>query len=332
MNYKILALSAVIGVGVITIGLMEAQRPSPTSNTTDRMVAMDVEEPQTQFGFSEAISSSPAFLRTEPEPPAPAEPQRPGSLDAGPISLPSAEIPVGMPQIAYVFTYGFRLPGASIPALQQRHADLCESKGPQICRIIAMDQSGDEGEYSKGSLQLAVASSEARDFGKQLATLAQRADGEQVATAISGEDLSKRIVDTEARLRARTLLRDRLMEVLATRRGTVTELVEAERGVAQVNEEIDQARSWLSEMKSRVAYSRLDISYQSVAPAKGGFLDPVRGAVGSLGTLFGNLLAVLIVLGALAAPFLAALIGFMALRRRLGWFAPRDEDPAPAAA
>ncbi|MFM6829184.1 MAG: DUF4349 domain-containing protein, partial [Novosphingobium sp.] len=39
------------------------------------------------------------------------------------------------------------------------------------------------------------------------------AGGKEVASSISGEDLSKAIVDTEARLRARTLLRDRLMEV-----------------------------------------------------------------------------------------------------------------------
>jgi hypothetical protein len=331
MNYKILALSTVIGVGVITIGLMEAQKPGPRDEV-EHLTTADVEEPQTQYGFSEAMSSSPRVLRDEPAPSPPPSPDRVSAVDAGPVSLPSGEIPVSLPQIAYVFTYGFRLPGASIPALQQRHADLCESKGPHICRIIAMDQSGDEGEYSKGSLQLAVASSEARDFGKQLATLAERADGAQVAAAISGEDLSKRIVDTEARLRARTLLRDRLMEVLATRRGTVTELVEAERGVAQVNEEIDQARSWLSEMKSRVAYSRLEISYTSAQPSSGGFLEPARGAVGSLGAIFGNLLAVLIVLGALAAPFLAGLFGFIALRRRLGWFAPRAEDPTPAVA
>jgi hypothetical protein len=194
-----------------------------------------------------------------------------------------------------------------------------------------MDQSGRQGDYSSGTLQLAVASSEARAFGKQLATLAEGADGEQVSAAISGEDLSKRIVDTEARLRARTLLRDRLMEVLATRRGTVTELVEAERGVAQVNEEIDQARSWLSEMKGRVAYSRLDITYESGAPVQGGFLEPSHKAVGSLGAIFGNLLALLIVLGSLALPVLAGWLGTRAVWRRFGSRLPRPAEPVEAA-
>jgi len=249
-----------------------------------------------------------------------APPPRAASVDiAGtPIALPSGEIPVGLPQIAYVFTYGYRIAGSGIPALQQRHADLCESKGPLVCRIIAMDQTTSAGEYTGGTLQLAVVSGEARNLGKQLATIAEGADGKQIAAAISGEDLSKSIVDTEARLRARIVLRDRLMEVLATRRGTVTELVEAERGVAQVNEEIDQARSWLSEMKGRVTFSRLDITYQSSAPPANGFMDPVRGAVGSLGGIFGAIAAMLIMLGALLGP--VGLIAWAAVRwwRRFG--------------
>ena len=324
MNYKILALSAVIGVGLIAVGLMEAQQAPPTK-VADRMAAMNIDveapAPMSPSGYPAAPAMA---AREMPMDDALAEPAI-SPIDA---SLPAGDIPVGLPQIAYIYSHGFRLPGPRIPALQQRHADLCESKGPETCRIIAMDQTGGEGEYAAGMLQLAVASDEARAFGKQLVTIAEGAEGEQVSAAISGEDLSKRIVDTEARLRAHTLLRDRLMEILATRRGTVPELVAAERGVAQVNEEIDQARSWLSEMKGRVAFSRLDISYESAQPAEGGFMEPVRGAFGSLGKIFGSLLAVLIVLGAVAAPLLAGLLGFRILWRRFGWLNPKPDAMA----
>ena len=109
-----------------------------------------------------------------------------------------------------------------------------------------MNQGEQEGDYAYGSLTIAVRSSEARTFGKALTAATGRMDGELVSSSIEGEDLSKSIVDTEARLQARTVLRDRLMDVLRNRRGTVSELVAAERGLAQVNEEIDQARSWLT--------------------------------------------------------------------------------------
>ena len=113
------------------------------------------------------------------------------------------------------------------------------------------------------------------------------------------------------------VLRDRLLEVLRTRKGTVAELVEAERGVAQVNEEIDQARSWLEEMKGRVAFSRIEIAYESSAPAAGAFLEPIRGALGLLGGILGTLVAILIVLAAIGGPLVLAAFGVNRLRRRM---------------
>src|SRR5690606_6135336 len=111
--------------------------------------------------------------------------------------------------------------------------------------------------------------------------------------------------------------RDRLLEMLQTRRGTVAELVEAERGVARVNEEIDQARSWLEEMKGRVAFSRLEIAYESSAPAAGAFLGPIRGALGPPGTIFGTMIAMLIVLLAVGGPLVLGAVGARRLKRRL---------------
>ncbi len=233
--------------------------------------------------------------------------------------IPGTSIPVGMPQIAYSYSFGFRLPAAAIKPLQERHADMCEAKGPNSCRIVAMEQADDEGDYSEAHLTLAIAAPIARRFGKDLVAASDRAEGELVASGIEGEDLSKQIVDTEARLRARRVLRDRLMEVLETRKGTVAELVEAEHGVAQVNEEIDQATSWLAEMKNRVAYSTMTITYQSGAPSAGGFADPIRDAWGAIGRILGTLIGILIVAVAVLLPLglFVWLVVFLLRRLRL---------------
>ncbi len=138
--------------------------------------------------------------------------------------------------------------------------------------------------------------------------------GVQISAEIATEEVSKAIVDTEAQLRARTELRDRLMGVLRTRRGSLQELVAAERSVAEVNQEIDQARNWLREMQGRVAYSRVDVRYESGALVANDFLSPVRAAVGSLGSILGFLVAALIVLGAILGP----IAGLVWLGRRIG--------------
>jgi hypothetical protein len=259
--------------------------------------------------------------------PAPAMTTRSATGD-GSNAVPSDAIPVSQPQVAYSYAFGFRLPADAIRPLQERHADMCEAKGPNVCRLISMDQAENEGDYAHGTLTLAVRSQDARAFGKELATASGKLDGELVSSSIEGEDLSKNIVDTEARLRARTVLRDRLMEVLRSRKGTVAELVEAERGVAQVNEEIDQAKGWLTEMRGRVAYSQVTVSYESGTPSGGGFIDPIRNTFNSLGSILGNLIAALIVLLTLLVPVGAIVWLAIWLWRRLGFSTRVDRSIA----
>ena len=205
-------------------------------------------------------------------------------------SLPA--IPAAAPKIAYVYSYGFRVGRDEIAALQERHADMCIKLGPLTCQVRSLQQNGAEDDYGYGELQLSVAADKAREFGRELVAATEKAGGDQVSSTIEGEDLSKQIVDTEARLRSREVLRDRLMEVLRTRKGSVQELVEAERGVAQVNEEIDQARSWLQEMRGRVAYSRVTVTYQSEGAGPGGFFEPIRKSIGSIGPVAGTVIGV----------------------------------------
>ena len=249
-----------------------------------------------------------------------------GNDDLSANLAPMPDIPATLPKIAYVYDFGFSVAGDELASLQQSHADLCERQGPYQCRILSMTQTGEPGDYQSGELVLAVAAPKARAFGKELVDLASSVGGEQTNGAISGEDLSKAIVDTEARLQSRIILRDRLLEVLRTRNGPVRDLVEAERSVAQVNEEIDQARSWLAEMKGRVSFSRVNIAYESASPAAGSVLEPAARALGALGATFSGLLAVLVYLAGLGVPIAIVVIALRKWWHRNGqaiW--PRDE-------
>ena len=245
----------------------------------------------------------------------------PETGDAGSSSaagLPDlGAVAVSVPKLAYVYDFTYRLAGDEIGPLQRRHADLCEQQGAGSCRILGMTKAGDDGETITGELKLAVATRHARAFGALLEDVAEDAGAEQLSADIASEELSKQIVDTEAHLAARTELRDRLMDVLRTRNGKVSELVEAERSVAQVNEEIDQARSWLKEMQGRVAYSTVTVRYESRAMVASDFLGPVTGALGSLGSILGFIVAALIMLGAIALPIGAAVWGGRAIHRRM---------------
>ncbi len=234
-------------------------------------------------------------------------------------TVPSAEIKISIPQIAYTYEYGYRVSASGMPAMQRAHADLCERKGLKVCHILNMSQDGSEGAYASGKLEIEVAAPYARTFADELSKIAADNGGDAISSSIAGEDLSKQIVDTQARLRARIVLRDRLMEILQTRNGKVSELVEAERGVAEVNEEIDTAQSWLAEMKGRVAFSKMNLNYSSSSPGAGGFSAPIRDALGSVAATFGVAIAAIIYILTFLLPWAALVALLLWVKRKRGW-------------
>ncbi|MET0269572.1 MAG: DUF4349 domain-containing protein [Sphingomonas sp.] len=230
---------------------------------------------------------------------------------------PNATIAVSIPQIAYIYRYAFDVPGDSIAAVQDRHIALCDRLGPNGCRVIEMQRASGDAADASGSLKLTVRADLARAFGRALAEAAARAGGTQAESSIAAEDLSRQIVDTEARLRSRQALADRLMDLLRTRNGPVADLVAAERAVAEVQEEIDAARSWLAEARGRVATSTFELRYAGGGSA-GGFVAPLRGSIATMAGFLGQSMALLMQLAAVLLPWLlvGGAIGYAARRWR----------------
>ncbi|MGK6320167.1 DUF4349 domain-containing protein [Sphingomonas sp. DT-204] len=234
---------------------------------------------------------------------------------------------VVVPQMAYSYGYVFRLPERAIAKVQGRHVALCDALGPTRCQLLSMESAGGDEDAASAKLKLRVASGVARKFGAELTSVVTGAGGRAVSSTITAEDVSKDIVDTEARLKQRELLVARLTEVLRTRQGKVAELVEAERSVAAAQEEIDQAKGWLAELRGRVAMSTVEIRYQAIAPgpaaARGGLAD----AVVQSASLFVGGLSAILQLAIILAPW-ALLIGVIvfAARRLLPRWRPRRSE------
>jgi len=232
--------------------------------------------------------------------------------EAPPAAEPTAApIAVTLPRIAYIYRVGYRLPGDAIPALQQAHVALCDQMGPARCQLGGLNRSGGEAEYGDGTLKLRVESKSARAFLDSLNKAASDKGGRPVDTAIEAEDVSKQMVDAEVRIRQRELLVSRLTEILRTRQGSVADLVAAERAVAEAQEELDQGKAWLAELKGRVAFSTIEVGYNAQSPETGGFGAQLGDTFADSGNLFliglRGLLTVLIVLapwGLLFAPLI----------------------------
>ena len=278
--------------------------------------------PQNKFGFAEALeqprvlTDGKADAREAAQEAAASTAQDAKDAAAASAGSPAPQQAVTGPKIAYAYSFGFTVPAKNMSELQRQHAQLCEKMGPQACRVMQVSNSGDEGNYAYGELELEVAAPQAKAFGGELGKLAETLGGKQTSNAVSGEDLSKQIINTEARLQARLLLRDRLMGLLARHNGSVAELIEAERGVADVNEEIDEAQRMLKEMNGRIEFSTVKINYQSQSRSGAGFLQPIFAVLSSLGSILGWLIAGLIVITIALVPITLFVTGWRWAWRR----------------
>lgn len=184
-----------------------------------------------------------------------------------PAAIKNSTISVNVPQLAYTYILGYRMPGSAIADVQRAHLALCNRLGPARCQLVSMQRSSNEQGDANANLKLRVASALAQSFSAELGRAASAAGGRAADASVTADDVSKDLVDTDARIRQREILVSRLTDMLRNRQGRVSELVEAERSVAQAQEELDQAKGWLGELRGRVAFSDFTINYVPVAAA-----------------------------------------------------------------
>jgi hypothetical protein len=234
-----------------------------------------------------------------------------------PTAAPS--IPQSEPQIAYSYTYGFRLASGNIDAVQAKHVALCDKLGKARCRIGDMRRSSSDGEFTEAALTLFVDAKIARVFGAELDKAVVSEGGENSDRGIQAEDLSKQIIDTDARIKAKQALADRLLTLIQNRSGSVADLVAAERAFADAQEELDAARSSIADLRGRVALSQIEISYASRNPSGYGFMRPVREAFASAGQGLGSSVGALVTFIVVALPWVMLLSALLWLKRKMGW-------------
>jgi Domain of unknown function (DUF4349) len=240
-----------------------------------------------------------------------------GEAMADPTAAPS--IPQSEPQIAYSYTYGYRIAAGAIDAVQAKHVALCDKLGKTRCRIGNMRRSSSDGEFTEAALTLFVDAKIARVFGNELDKAVAAEGGENSDRGIQAEDLSKQIIDTDARIKAKQALADRLLALIQNKSGSVADLVAAERAFADAQEELDAARSSIADLRGRVALSQIEISYASRNPSGSGFMRPVREAFASAGQGLGSSLGALVTFIVVAFPWVLLLSALLWLKRRMGW-------------
>ena len=279
--------------------------------------------PQNEFGFYETMSSGPDLFGNDHEVAAgrtvdiieaePSPSQREIVSEGSGSSQQAAS-----QQIAYSYGLGYQIDSDDIAELQNTHIALCDAAGPE-CRILKTSIANSADWDGYGEVQLEIAGDKAGAFQTLLTESSEDLGGELISAVRDGEDLSDTIIDAEARLQSRLILRDKLTAILQNRGGSVDELVKAEQALANVNEEIDAARSKLTQYRDRIQYSAVSIEYKPYYGSNQiGFSRPIATAWNSIGTTLGSTIAVLIYALTALVPIAILILALRWLLHRFG--------------
>ncbi|MCC6165452.1 MAG: DUF4349 domain-containing protein [Acidobacteria bacterium] len=225
------------------------------------------------------VSAEPAGAMESMAAPAPASDAQARGGD-GSVSPEAVQADTATSYLAYAYSQRLELPGTRLAAVMDGHLAACQAAGEARCQLMGSSRDGEPDAQMSGQLTVRGEPQWLRVFMQTVASDAAGAGGRLVHRGASTEDLTRNIVDSEARLRASRALRDRLMRLLESRPGSLQDLLAVERELARVQAEIDATESTLAVMRRRVSMSTLTVAYQSPAPSVSTqTFGPLRDAV-----------------------------------------------------
>ena len=238
-------------------------------------------------------------------------------------SNPTAEAPLATPMLAYVYAWGLEVPAGQSAGPGGQAPGRVRRRRPE--RLPGHRQQHPRGRAAtacQGDLSLRATAPWVAQFKTALSADVQASGGRLATTEVTSDDLTRQVVDTEAAVRAKTALRDRLQTTLETRPGKIDDLVDLETKLADVQGDLDATQSELVAMRERVAMSEVKISYNSTGVfAAEGVWTPVADAAHQVVGAFAGSLAFLVMAVGVLAPWAIALgfvavLGLMVSRRR----------------
>ncbi|MGV6800343.1 MAG: DUF4349 domain-containing protein [bacterium] len=224
----------------------------------------------------------------------------------------------GEQYLAYSHQMTLETDHEKIEALVASHLEKCRAFGADKCLVTGSNiQTYDE--YSTTAMiSLQIVPDLAGAFLDDLSSETMQGGGRIVSRNTYAENLTRSIIDTDARLKAQITLRDRLQDLLAHHEGKLGDLIEIERELARVQGQIDSLTSNLKAMRARVNMSSVTINYQSKVNVTSAPATPLKNAFSKFFNNVAEALAAIVTFFAYAVPWTIAGL-FLLLVLRLVW-------------
>lgn len=183
-------------------------------------------------------------------------------------------------------------------------------------------------EYRQATLELKVPAARFDEVVRGLNPL-----GKVETVNVTAEDVGEEFVDVTARMGNARRLEARLVELLATRTGKLEDVLQVERELARVREEIERYEGRLRFLRTRVSISTLTLTLHEPASVVGDYGgNPITRAFGRAWRNFVEFTAGLIEAMGWMIPLGLIIAGIVWVLRRMlrGWWrSRRDTTPPP---
>src|SRR5213594_4286287 len=285
---QITAVAAVL-LGLVQIGRMltgenAAPLPSRENYTSEGFVAQPPQAGATGADQSTSLAKSDQLTRGRSqdlalnEPPPPAAPASRSELDkeaaARPMGLAAAKVAAATPQNLARAEQAEAKPGET-PAPAQANRKLIRNAAVQL-EIVSFDDAVQKitalANEERG--YVATTSAEKQANGKLRGTvivkvLPENLDrflqkvrglGELKNQTLGTEDVTKAYLDTDARLKNAHVMEQRLIDMLKTKTGKVSDLLQVEKELGRVREDIEKMQGELKYWDSQVQFAAVTIS------------------------------------------------------------------------
>jgi hypothetical protein len=240
---------------------------------------------------------------------------------------PASPAAVSGPRIAYSYIVTYAFDRRTVGQVQGQQLALCRQLGSTRCLIVksTLNAPGPEDHIVTDEAVLLVDARLVGEVNRRLDALAVAGGATTANRQVEAEDVTRQVIDTDARVRAKQALAERLLTIIRSGKGNVGELVQAERAYAATQEELDAARGEQANLAQRVAMSRVTISY--AFDDSSGRQSPIRASFTAAGDTLGTSFAALVTATVAGLPWITVGVLVLALvrwlRRKRGWRWPR---------
>jgi hypothetical protein len=246
---------------------------------------------------------------------APAAPAQAGAAPGRAVQPPAAAAVAGAPNAAnlkLIRTGQVTLEVAAFPDAADRVAELARAHGGYVA---GRQSDAPDGERRRGTLTLRIP---ADRFDQVFSGL--KGIGKLLSDKVDVQDVTKAYFDLQTRLRVKRDTEARLREILRTRTARLSDVLEAERELARVTEEIEGMEGTRRFYDEQVSFATVIVSLQEPrSVVRPGALEPVREALRESLRLMSQSAAALIYLVVFLLPWslvLAVAVLLWRARRR----------------